>query len=115
MKLGDTVAGIAHAVGIERKPGCGCAKRQEALNAFGDRVGQLFRQAKSTPISAAARVGVFYSRNVSAEIVSGEVPGLKLNGFMLKGVPSVAGKFRLMLRNGPLEFEQVIEVTTVAE
>lgn len=30
--LGDTVAKITKAVGIKQTPGCGCAKRQEALN-----------------------------------------------------------------------------------
>lgn len=30
--LGDTVAKALHAVGIEQRPGCGCAERQAALN-----------------------------------------------------------------------------------
>lgn len=30
--LGDTVAKAMHAVGIEQRPGCGCAERQAALN-----------------------------------------------------------------------------------
>lgn len=30
--LGDLIAKATHALGIEQKPGCGCAKRQAALN-----------------------------------------------------------------------------------
>ncbi len=30
--LGDSIAKIAKAVGINQKPGCGCEKRQEMLN-----------------------------------------------------------------------------------
>ena len=30
--LGDTIAKVAKAVGIKQTPGCGCEKRQEALN-----------------------------------------------------------------------------------
>lgn len=30
--LGDVVAGAANAVGIKKKPGCGCQKRQDAMN-----------------------------------------------------------------------------------
>ena len=30
--LGDVVAGATKAVGIRQKPGCGCARRQQALN-----------------------------------------------------------------------------------
>lgn len=30
--LGDVVAGAAKAVGIRQKPGCGCARRQAAMN-----------------------------------------------------------------------------------
>lgn len=30
--LGDVVAGAANAVGIKKRPGCGCQKRQDAMN-----------------------------------------------------------------------------------
>jgi hypothetical protein len=30
--FGDTIAKMAKVVGIEKKPGCGCEKRQEFLN-----------------------------------------------------------------------------------
>ena len=111
MKLGDAVAEVIQAVGVRSSKDCGCRKRQEQLNVLGEKVAESARRIFSTapPVPTGPKVGEWHSLNLSAEIVGGEVPGMRLNGFMLEGVPTKAGEFVLRLRN-VVEFQRTIKV-----
>lgn len=41
--LGDWLASLLYRLGFRKRPGCGCERRQAALNRFGERIARLFR------------------------------------------------------------------------